>query len=69
MKVPAGGVALVNTGTRPGATLTVPEAALLPAAFVAVTEQVYVTPLVSPFTVMGEPAPVPVIPPGLQVAV
>ena len=69
MKVPPAGAALVNAGARPGVTPTVPEAAPVPVAFVAVTEHVYVTPFVRLVTVMGEPAPDAVIPPGLQVAV
>ncbi len=69
LKVPPAGAALVNAGPRPGVTLTVPDAALAPTALFALTEHVYVTPLVSPVTVIGEPAPDAVIPPGLQVAV
>ncbi len=46
------------------------EAAPVSAALlVAVTVKVYGTPLVSPVTVIGEPAPVPVAPPGLAVTV
>ena len=67
--VPPAGAALVIVGARPGVTLTVPEAALAPAALFALTEHVDVTPFVSPVTVMGEPAPEALIPPGLHVAV
>jgi hypothetical protein len=49
--------------------LEAPEGALTPAELVAVTVQVYVVPEVSPVTVTGLLAPVPVMPPGLQVAV
>jgi hypothetical protein len=52
-----------------GVTGTVPDEALAPAAFVAVTEHRYVVLFASPETVTGEVAPVPVSPPGLQVAV
>jgi hypothetical protein len=45
------------------------EALLVPTAFVAVTVNVYVTPLVSPVTVNGEEPPVAVNPPGLEVTV
>ena len=41
----------------------------LPTAFVATTVKVYVVPLVNPVTIMGEVAPVAVIPPGLEVTV
>ena len=40
-----------------------------PAALVAVTLNVYATPLLSPVTVMGLLAPVAVNPPGLEVTV
>jgi hypothetical protein len=43
-------------------------AALAPIALVAVTVKVYAVPLVSPLTVIGD-APVPVSPPGDDVAV
>ena len=52
-----------------GVTDTVPEAAPKPTALRALTEQVYVTPLVRPVTVIDEPAPVAVMAPGLQVTV
>ncbi len=45
------------------------EFAPVPALFVAVTVKVYATPLVSPVTVIGLAAPVPVNPPGLDVTV
>jgi hypothetical protein len=51
--------------------VTEPEAAEalpVPAEFVAVTLKVYAVPLVSPVTVQGEAAQVPVLPPGLEVA-
>jgi hypothetical protein len=41
----------------------------VPVALVAVTVNVYAVPVVSPLTVIGEDAPVPVSPPGLDVAV
>ena len=43
------------------------DAAPVPALFVAFTVKVYATPLVSPVTVIGLNAPVPVRPPGLAV--
>ena len=46
-----------------------PDAAPVPAELVAVTVKVWDTPLVKPVTVMGEPDPVPVAPPGLAVTV
>lgn len=42
------------TGVPTGVTITVPEASLVPAAFVAVTEQVYCMSLVRLATVIGE---------------
>jgi hypothetical protein len=42
---------------------------LLPNAFVAITVNVYAVPLVSPLTVTGDVAPVPVKPPGFDVTV
>jgi hypothetical protein len=45
------------------------EAMPVPAMFVAVTVKVYAVPLVRPLTTTGEVAPVPVIPPGLDVTV
>ena len=44
-------------------------ARLLPNAFVAITVNVYAVPLDNPLTVIGEEAPVPVIPLGLDVTV
>ncbi len=41
----------------------------LPRAFVATTVNVYAVPAVNPETVTGEEVPVPVNPPGLEVAV
>jgi hypothetical protein len=41
----------------------------LPKAFVAITVNVYAVPLERPLTVIGEDAPVPVKPPGVDVAV
>ena len=61
--------ALVMVGTVPSVTGVVAEAAPVPVPLVAVTEHVYEAPLVKPGTVTGEALPVPVIPPGLQVAV
>ena len=49
--------------------LLVPEEILVPIAFVAVTVNVYVVPLVKPVTVIGDAPPVPVNPPGLEVTV
>jgi hypothetical protein len=40
LKVPPAGAALVNAGTTPGVTPTVPEAALAPTALFALTEHV-----------------------------
>ena len=45
------------------------EGKLVPCKLVAVTVNVYVVPFVRPVTVMGEPAPVAVIPPGEDVTV
>jgi len=41
----------------------------VPVALVAVTVNVYAVPVVNPVTVTGDDAPVPVKPPGLDVAV
>jgi hypothetical protein len=41
----------------------------VPVALVAVTTNVYAVPVVRPETVIGEEVPVPVKPPGLDVAV
>ena len=51
-----------------GVAETVPEAAPVPAAFVAVTEQVYVVPLARPVTAIGEAVPL-AVPPGAQFTV
>ena len=64
----------VPTVGAPGTVLGVTEfeadeAVLVPALLVAVMVKVYAVPLVSPVTVIGEDAPVPVIPPGEDVAV
>jgi hypothetical protein len=56
-KVPPGGAALVMVGDALGVTETVPEAGPWPAAFVARTEHVYVTPPVSPVTTIGDAGP------------
>ena len=45
------------------------DAVLVPAVFVAVTVNVYDVPLVSPVTVHGELAQLPMSPPGFDVAV
>lgn len=45
------------------------DALLVPAAFVAVTVNVYATPLVNPVTLIGDDPPVPVKPPGAEVTV
>ena len=66
---PFGGGALENVGDDAGVTLTVPEAAPVPTALVAVTEHVYVVPFVRPVTVIGDAAPLALNPPGLHVAV
>lgn len=46
-----------------------PDVVLLPLALVAITVKVYEVPFVRPDTVIGLDAPLPVIPPGLEVAV
>lgn len=51
------------------AELDAADAEPVPAELVAVTVKVYAVPLVSPVTVIGELAPVPVAPPGLAVTV
>src|SRR5262249_46980984 len=58
-----------SAGGPGGVTDTVPEERPVALELVAVTEQVYVVPLVSPLTVTGEALAVPDLPPGLQVAV
>jgi hypothetical protein len=54
-------------GARFGVTLTEPDAGPAPALFPAWTEQLYEVPPVRPVTVIGEPLPLAVIPPGLHV--
>ena len=56
-------------GTVAGTTFTVADAAPVPAAFDAVTEQLYTVPLVSPVTLIGDAPPGAEILPGLQIAV
>ena len=57
-------------GTVAGVTeLLVADGLLVPTAFVAVTVNVYATPLVSPMTVIGEEPPVAVKPPMFEVTV
>ena len=62
-----------TAGTNAGATgdtlLDDADAGPVPAAFVAVTVNVYAVPLVSPVTVIGLAAPIAVIPPGFDVTV
>ena len=70
---PSPATALTAVGA-PGAPtgVTLPlgaEAGLTPMAFVAVIVNVYAVPLVRPVTVIGEAAPVAVMPPGLEVTV
>jgi hypothetical protein len=64
----------VPTVGAPGTVAAVTEfeaadAALVPAAFVAVTVKVYAVPFVRPITVIGEEVPAPVSPPGDEVTV
>ena len=57
-------------GAAAGTTeLLVPESVLVPTAFVAVTVNVYVVPLVKPLIVIGLPVEVAVKPPVFAVAV
>ena len=57
-------------GTVAGVTAAdAADAAPGPTAFVAVTVKVYAVPLVRPPTLIGDAAPVPVRPPGLEVTV
>lgn len=57
-------------GTVAGVTeLLDTDAVLVPLALVAVTVNVYVVPLVRPVTIIGDPVPLAVIPPGLDVTV
>ncbi len=58
------------SGTVAGITeLLVPDEVLVPIALLAVTVKVYVVPLVSPVTVIGEPPPLAVKPPVFEVTV
>ena len=62
----------MEVGVCPAAGVTLfeaAEAALMPTALLAVTVKVYAVPLVKPGTVMGEAAPIAVIPPGEEVTV
>jgi hypothetical protein len=64
------GEAVFTGATAPGViVLLEPLAALVPAELVAVTVKLYEVREVKPLTVIGELAEVPVIPPGLEVAV
>ena len=69
--LPAVAVPIVGAlGTDFGvALLEAADAGPVPALLVAVTVNVYAVPLVRLVTTTGEPAPVPVIPPGLDVTV
>jgi hypothetical protein len=71
LALPAVAVPIVGApGIVAGVTLLeVDEDAPVPVLLVAVTVNVYAVPFASPFTVMGEALPVPVNPPGLEVAV
>ena len=60
---------VIVCGARGVALFDALDALLVPTAFVARTVKVYGVPLVSPLTVIGLLAPVPVIPPGLEVTV
>jgi hypothetical protein len=58
------------SGTTTGITeFEAAEDTLVPLAFVAVTVKVYVVPFTRPVTVIGEPPPVAVKPPMLDVTV
>ena len=52
-----------------GVTVTVPDATLVPAGLVALTEHVYGVPLASPARASGEVVPVAVCGPGVHVSV
>ena len=67
--LPAVALTLVGAlGTVAGTTeLLVPDELLVPTLFVAVTVKVYVVPLLSPVTVMGDEPPVAVKPPTFEV--
>jgi hypothetical protein len=69
--LPAVAVPIVGAlGTVNGVTLLeAADSALLPAMLVACTVNVYAVPLASPETTMGDAAPVPVKPPGVDVTV
>jgi hypothetical protein len=69
--LPAVAVPMVGApGTVAGVTLLeAAEAAPVPTPLVAVTVKVYGVPLLSPLTVRGLPAPLPVTPPGVDVTV
>ena len=71
LALPAVAVPIVGApGTVAGVTLLeAAEGAPAPTLLVAVAVKVYDVPLVSPLTVMGLEAPVPVNPPGLEVTV
>ena len=69
LKLPFGGGAFVKAGPAAGVTLTVPDAALVPMAFVAFTEHEYVVPLASPVTLIGLAAALALKGPGVHVAV
>jgi hypothetical protein len=58
-----------NSGSVGVTELLAADAGDVPIAFVAVTVNVYAVPLVKPETVIGDEAPVPVIPLGLDVTV
>jgi len=67
---PDNGVPLKSTAGGSEATLLdVADEGPVPTALVATTVKLYVVPLVSPITVIGLDAPVPIIPPGLEVTV
>jgi hypothetical protein len=60
----------MTVGSATGVTeLLAALAGPVPEVFVAVTVKVYEVPFVKPVTVIGEDAPVPVRPPGLEVTV
>ena len=65
---PGGGGGPSGRGSN-GVTAFVTVAGPVPAALEAVIEKVYETPLARPVTVIGEPVPLAVEPPGLAVTV
>ncbi len=70
LKLCAPGLAKVIVCVPCGATeFDAAEAGLVPALLVAVTVKVYAVPFVRPVTVIGEPEPVAVYPPGDEVTV